>query len=125
MAHHHSWPMRRPLADDERRLIRALLTSLGPEVDQGLIRGLERMEVVGQCGCGCPSIDLASKGAARQPVAGSRIVARAEARTPAGVPVGVILWARNGTLTGLEVHPWDATTSFGLPVPDSLTAPEH
>ena len=113
--------MRRPLSDDERRLIRALLPTTGGDVEEELLHGLDRVEVVGQCGCGCPSIDLAVKGAPHQPGAGSRMVARAEARTPAGVPVGVILWAANGSLTGLEVHPWDATTSFGLPLPESIT----
>ncbi len=129
MAHHRSWPMRRPLSDDERRLIRALLPTADGggegDVDEELSHGLDGVEVVGQCACGCPTIDLAVRGAPPRPVAGSRIIARAEATTSAGVPVGVILWGRDGSLSCLEVHPWDATTSFGLPLPDTITHLHH
>jgi hypothetical protein len=74
--------------------------------------------VVGRCHCGCPSIDLAATG----PPSDGRPVplVLADAESPEGIQVGVILWARDGRLSGLEVHPWEASGSFRLPHPETL-----
>ena len=45
----------------------------------------------------------------------------ADAESPEGLPVGVILWVRGGALSGLEVHPWNGTDSVRLPPVESLT----
>ena len=107
----------RPLADDEHDLIEALLGAVRSGVGR-YIGQLESTEVVGGCRCGCPSIDLevASAGADGMPTP----VILADAESPEGVPVGIILWARRGRLSALEVHPWDGSVSIRLPRPETL-----
>lgn len=107
----------RPLAVDEHDLIEALLGA----VRSGVIRyigQLESLEVVGGCSCGCPSIDLAVALAAAE--ASARPLILADAETPEGVAVGVILWVRDGCLSGLEVHPWDGSGGIRLPRSETL-----
>jgi hypothetical protein len=118
VAHNGTRAVTRPLRDDERALIEVLLTT-GDGADR-YREQLSRLAVVGVCECGCPSVDFSPGTDCDEDPATSTIVARADARSPEGVPVGIILWARRGTLIGLEVHPWDATTSFGLPRPDTV-----
>jgi hypothetical protein len=36
------------------------------------------------------------------------------------VAVGVILWVRDGRLSGLEVHSWDGSGGIRLPRSDTL-----
>ncbi len=35
--------------------------------------------------------------------------------------MGVILWVSGGSLSGLEVHPWDGARGVRLPRPETLT----
>ncbi len=107
----------RPLTVDEHDLIEALLGAVRSGVSR-YIGQLELLEVVGGCGCGCPSIDISvvSDAADGKPTP----VILADAESPGGVPVGVILWARGGRLSGLEVHPWDGTDVIRLPRPETL-----
>ena len=79
---------------------------------------LPRVQVVGGCCCGCPSIDLAVGDKSREGSVAPVIVADAE--SPEGVPVGVILWARGGALSGLEVHPWNGSDTIRIPAVESL-----
>ena len=107
----------RPLTDDEHILIEALLGAVRSGVSR-YIGQLESMEVVGGCRCGCPSVDLgvASACADGMPIP----VILADAESPEGVPVGIILWARSGRLSALEVHPWDGSANIRLPRPETL-----
>ncbi len=108
----------RPIADEERDLIEALLGAVGA----GAVRyvgQLENLMVVGTCGCGCPSVDLHVDGRDRRSRPSPLVLADAE--TPDGTPVGVILWAADGTLSGLEVHAWDGRGRVHLPKPEALT----
>jgi len=107
----------RPVSNDELELIEALLGGAGAGAGRYLSQ-IERLQVVGGCGCGCPSIDLAVDGDIRD--AAPRPLVLADAESPEGVPVGVILWVCGGALSGLEVHPWDGTRIVRLPRPDSL-----
>ncbi len=107
----------RPLTVDEHDLIEALLGAVRSGVGR-YIGQLEELEVVGRCRCGCPSIDLASAGSASDGRASPLVLADAE--SPEGVPVGVILWVRNGQLSGLEVHPWDGSEAIRLPRAETL-----
>lgn len=107
----------RPLSDAELELIEALLGAAGMGAGRFLGQ-LARVEVVGGCGCGCPSIDLAQHGCSGEGAAKAVIVADGE--SPEGVQVGVILWSRDGALSGLEVHPWRGSDSVRLPAVDSL-----
>lgn len=107
----------RPLTADEHDLIEAMLGAVRSGVSR-YIGQLESAEVVGSCGCGCPSIELTvdSAGAGSSPIP----VILADAESPEGVPVGIILWARGGCLSGLEVHPWDGSDVIRLPHAESL-----
>jgi hypothetical protein len=108
----------RPLTADEHDLIEAMLGAVRSGVSR-YIGQLESAEVIGGCGCGCPSIDLAAESASTgtSPIP----VILADAESPGGVPVGVILWARGGCLSGLEVHPWDGSDVIRLPRPETLS----
>lgn len=107
----------RPLDDAERELIEALLGAVRTGARRYLGQ-LESVEVVGSCRCGCPSIDLR---VASKPSDGRATpLILADAESPGGEPVGVILWVRGGSLSGLEVHPWNGTARVRLPRPDSL-----
>jgi hypothetical protein len=109
----------RPLSDTELELIEALLGAAG--IRGGRYLGqLPKVRVVGGCGCGCPSIDLEVGDGSRDGPPKPLVVADAE--SPEGVPVGVILWIRGGALSGLEVHPWHGTGGVGLPHTESLVA---
>jgi hypothetical protein len=108
----------RPLSEGEHDLIEALLGALRSGVGR-YIGQLESVEVVGGCGCGCPSIDLKldAKGSDGPP----KPLILADAESPEGVPVGVILWSRGGRLSGLEVHPWDGSDFIRLPGAETLS----
>ncbi len=108
----------RALSEDELELIEALLGAAGARGGRYLGQ-VARVRVVGGCGCGCPSIDLELESGPREGAPNALVVADAE--SPEGVPVGVILWARGGALSGLEVHPWNGTDVIRLPRPDTLT----
>jgi hypothetical protein len=107
----------RPLTVDEHDLIEAMLGALRSGVSR-YIGQLEVAEVVGSCGCGCPSISFMAESTdtGTPPIP----VILAEAESPEGVAVGVILWARGGCLSGLEVHPWDGSYVIRLPRPETL-----
>jgi len=108
----------RPMADEERDLVEALLGAAGAGAGRYLGQ-VEQLEVVGVCGCGCPSIDLVSPAGGRDGRPSPLVLADAE--SPEGTPVGVILWVCGGTLSGLEVHPWDGKQDVRLPRPETLT----
>ena len=108
----------RPLTAEEHDLIEAMLGAVRSGLSR-YIGQLESAEVVGGCGCGCPSVDLLVASAVTD--AAPSPVLLADAESPEGVAVGVILWARNGQLSGLEVHPWDGTDVIRLPRPETLS----
>jgi hypothetical protein len=108
----------RPLAIEEQDLIDALLGAAGAAAGRYLGQ-LATVEVVGGCGCGCPSIDLFAPSRGGESSASPLVIA--DAVTPDGIQVGVILWVRGGSLSGLEVHPWDGARSVRLPRSETLT----
>jgi hypothetical protein len=115
----HRAKINRVLRSDEKELIMDLLSHLPnskPYLEQ-----IDKLRVVSQCDCGCPTIDLAlsdkKKGSSDIP----EILMEADGQSPEGIPVGIILWAREGYLSGLEVYPWEETTKFSLPEPELLT----
>ena len=107
----------RPLSVEEHDLIEALLGAVRSGVSR-YISQLERAQVVGCCGCGCPSINLVI-GESADRSASPLILGDAE--SPEGVQVGIILWERGGVLSGLEVHPWDGSDVIRLPTPETLS----
>ena len=107
----------RPLNERELELIEALLGAAGAGGGRFLGQ-LARVQVVGSCGCGCPSIDLQVGRKTREGAPSPVIMADGE--SPEGVPVGLILWVSDRVLTGLEVHPWDGSNVVRLPQPETL-----
>jgi hypothetical protein len=81
-----------------------------------LLEQVPDLHVVGGCSCGCSSVDF--KGGGQDAVA--RIVADAEGTSPEGLSVGVMLWAKHGRISGLEVYPFEDTEQLGLPVLETL-----
>ena len=70
-------------------------------------------QVVGQCECGCASIDFA------EDKPGARIVRDAIGRTASGIEVGALLWSNDGIAAGLEIYMLGVETAE-LPIPESL-----
>jgi len=74
------------------------------------------LRVVGRCSYGCPSVDFKAGGQAL----GATPVANALGKSADGVAVGVILWERDGSISGLEFY--DVTEPVrSLPLVESLS----
>lgn len=113
-------PERRPLTQEERTLLEWLIAN-GSEDAKTYSRQLSGLGVVGTCTCGCPTIDLALGGRDQRKTAPSEILADFVGTTPEGIEVGVILHARDGELSELEVHAIaDEKGPFRLPAIESL-----
>jgi hypothetical protein len=93
----------RPLSEEERKLLVWLIEHGTSEAHQ-FIGQIEEVRVVGRCGCGCPTVDLGIHGAKRRTVGPSQILADFMGKTPDGFEVGVLVHARGGTLSELEIY---------------------
>jgi hypothetical protein len=113
-------PANRPLSRAERTLIEWLLDN-GISEAKKYRRQLTDIHVASTCSCGCPTIDLATGDKTERTTGPSQILADAEGSSPEGVPVNVILHARQNTLSELEVFSLDGTKNFTLPTADKLT----
>jgi hypothetical protein len=116
-------PIERTLSNNERILLEWLLARSSFDVsgsDLSIYKSqVDKLRVVAKCGCGCPTVDFAL-GPDRK-LGASEIVAEAGGKSPEGVSVGVILHAREGELSELEVYSTQGLDiSFTLPIPDSL-----
>ena len=107
----------RPIAPAETELVRWLLARAGlrTAVD-ALATQVAGLLVAGRCDCGCPSVEFLVEGLS----ATASIVAEAEGQTPDGTSVGVLLWARAGRLSGLEVYDRGDSVNGALPRPEDL-----
>lgn len=101
----------RPLTATEGAIVSRLLALHGLSVPGAA--ALAGWRVVGRCDCGCASVDFVSD------VAPASVLADGYGVTPGGVPVGVILWQRDGVPSGLEVYMLGEDTPE-LPAPESL-----
>ena len=110
----------RALKDEERRLIEWLLQHGEPGA-LAYLPQLNRTSVVSRCDCGCPSVDLAVDGRATPGSAPSDKLADVIGVSPEGLPVGVILHARDGLLSELEVYSrGDPSKTYALPAISTL-----
>jgi len=110
----------RPLTTEERTLLDWLIEKGSPEA-QRYASQVSEIAVVGRCTCGCPSLDLALSDRTDRTTGPSEILADFDGATDEGVPVGVILHAREGQISELEVYAVsDFTGRFGLPKIQSL-----
>jgi hypothetical protein len=103
-------------------LLEYLLRRGGEPVSSDYMSQLPDVTVVSHCGCGCPTIDFAVRGLATSLSHPTTILADGQATTPEGVLVGVILHARDGLLSELEVYSMEGVDHpFSLPQSDAIT----
>jgi hypothetical protein len=91
------------LTEDEHTLLRWLIEH-GSSEAQEYFPQIERASVVSHCRCGCPTIDLGIGGALTSTAGPSHILADYIGETPEGWLVGVLLHAREGKLSELEIY---------------------
>jgi hypothetical protein len=121
--HWTEYAVRKSLSQEERILLEWLLVHPSSDVllsDVPKYKSqIDSLHVVAKCGCGCPTVDFALHSGQKR--GASEIVAEAGGKSPEGVSVGVILHAREGEISELEVYSTQGSdVSFSLPVPDSL-----
>lgn len=110
----------RPLTAEEAMLLEWLIANGKPEAKRFSSR-LSQIRVVARCTCGCPTLDLALAGQTERTTGPSEILADFDGTTDEGVPVGVILHAREDEISELEVYAInDFRGKFGLPKIQSL-----
>jgi hypothetical protein len=112
-------PVNRPLSGAECALIEWLINN-GISEARKYKTQLPSVHVVSTCSCGCPTIDVAIGDKTERTNGPSQILADAEGFSPEGVPVNVILHARENELSELEVISSDGTNNFSLPSPEKL-----
>jgi hypothetical protein len=113
-------PECRPLTEEETKLLEWLLTNGTSDAKQFVSR-IADLNVVGKCTCGCPTIDLALGGNEQRKTGPSTILADFVGKTREGVEVGVIVHAREGEISELEVYAIpDWKGPFSLPSVESL-----
>jgi hypothetical protein len=102
----------RSISDAELKIIRWLLQCAPTAVGKAYAAAsLEGLIVVDQCRCGCASIDFEPSGQDSE----AEVIADAVASWPSGIKAGVILWGKEGRITGLEVHDVDPDSAKVLP----------
>ena len=110
----------RPLSNEEVALLEWLIDHGRPDASKYRFQ-IPLLRVVSKCGCGCPSIDLAT-GSASHKTGAPSIIADGEATSPEGVFVGIILHVRGGEISKLEVYSITGQESrFSLPKPETIT----
>jgi hypothetical protein len=111
---------RRPLSREERILLEWLIANGSPDA-QRYASQVADASVVGTCTCGCPTIDLAVGDRKQRKTAPSLILADFVGKTPEGIEVGVILHAREGEISELEIYAIPQVDGpFNLPSIESL-----
>ena len=119
MTNDFTTPEFRDLTFEERRLLEWLIAN-GNADASAYVSQLAQVKVVARCTCGCPTLDLALGRKKSRTVGVSTILADAVGRSPENVPVNVILHAREGEISELEVISCDETKVFGMPTPEML-----
>jgi hypothetical protein len=108
----------RLIRPEEIAVIRSAMERAPKEtLDPGVLDTLEHLRAIGQCGCGCDSVDFVPHDPARM----SRPIADGMGTTPGGGDVGVIVWGRPDAITGLEIYSLGAEDhDLKLPLADSI-----
>jgi hypothetical protein len=95
----------RPLRPEESAALLALLNHADFDGRDSLLAQVDFARVVGYCGCGCATVDLAVDSAAPASSSGSPIPNEATVLGADGEPIGgVLVFVRDGYLTSLEVY---------------------
>ncbi|WP_197696479.1 hypothetical protein [Nocardia terpenica] len=106
--------MERELTDNEQEALHAMLAGDFPGAVELRAQALTA-KVVGQCRCGCPTIDLMVDPSA--PAAANLPNPVTEAATDDG---GLLLFVRDGKLVGLEYYSLTDDTPDRFPAPDRI-----
>jgi len=93
----------RPVSAEEARLIRWLLMHGNSKDAAEFLSQLEGARVVGRCGCGCASLDLALDGRRSPPGSKLQILSDFKWSDERGHLFGVYVFARGGLLAGLDL----------------------
>jgi len=113
-------PERGALSSEERALLEWLIANGDTDAMQYAPQ-LAGIRVVGLCTCGCPTLDLAIGDREERTIGPSHILAEFDGTTAEGVQVCVILHAREGQISELEIIAIDDFEGvFNLPVIESL-----
>ena len=107
----------RKISEAESAVVeRALTVAATDDAAGALSNRVRALQIVGRCGCGCASVDF------RTPAPGqiARIVADADAFAADGEYVGLLIWAIDDELSGLEVYSYSDNPA-PLPVVTSIT----
>jgi len=107
----------RKITEMEVAVIRAALEKATIEPLEDETATVENLMVVSRCDCGCATVDFQGP-SLDEP---SKPIADGIGVTPNGGDVGVIVWGRQGRITGLEIYDLGAgEKDLLLPVPDSI-----
>jgi hypothetical protein len=118
----------RELNADEKRVLYWLLTrgaeltGTAASLAVAFLPQVARLKVIGQCDCGCASIDLSLDSPDLAVGDVSEVLADVEGRSPEGVEIGLILRAKRGCLVGLEAYSRESQATFTLPKREQLAA---
>ncbi|MBS2965929.1 hypothetical protein KGA66_22985 [Actinocrinis puniceicyclus] len=117
-------PGTEPFPDDVVMTLTHLLRPDDP-VQTALLAQIPHVTIKGRCGCGCATVyfDLDTGAVMPGPIDPARhpLVAEAGIVGPCGEPLGeVLVFARDGYLSWLEVCSWSDATIRTLPSPDRL-----
>ncbi len=104
----------RALGDKERELLQRLLKT-GTEEAHSYLKQLPETMVAGRCACGCPTLELSVGKKSASLGSPTTVLAEASGISPEGVRFAIILHAREGLLSELEVFPIDGNDKFTLP----------
>ena len=111
--------------------VRAISEAEGPVLERALalaavdpsaahlLSQVRTLQVIGRCGCGCASVDFQRPPPGQVP----SIVADAVAKGPNGEHMGLIVWALEDRISGLEVYNF-SEDSAPLPLLDSICSYE-
>jgi hypothetical protein len=115
-------PENRRLSAQERELLDWLMSNGTPEA-ANYVSQIDELRVIGRCKCGCPTVDFGLGDPPRGTTGGSQILADFYGITPEGIAVGVILHAREGQVSEMEIYSTAGyERPFGLPAISTLTA---
>ncbi len=110
----------RELTARERGVLDLLLTRPFPG-REALLEQAKTVRTSGlSCTCGCPSFSLKPDLSLPAAKVIDRVPSDAHGSDPGGSEVGVLLFADDGYLSGVEIHDWDGSGYAGLPDPSAL-----
>ena len=114
---------RRTIRQEEIEVIRATLQRASVQsVLETTAAAAENLIIVARCECGCASVDFDAPSSQDR----SKPIADGTGVTPHGGKVGVIVWGRQDTITGLEIYDLGAGDGdLVLPIPASIVSWEN